>query len=215
MTPRQGDSRRGRPRQGEADARRAAVLEAAFAELVQHGYAGTTMLGIARRAGASKETLYHWFGNKRGLFAAMIRRQSELANAQMAAALERRSDPRETLTGFAVSLLQLLLGTYSITLNRAAIAAPELADVLLAEGRHTTGPLVADYLARLAEDGELAIGEPEDAFRLLYGLVVSDSQIRVLLGEPPPTDIQDRARRAVDRFLTLTAHGSGGAPDGD
>ncbi|GGK73125.1 TetR family transcriptional regulator [Planomonospora parontospora subsp. parontospora] len=195
--------RRGRPREGENEARRAAVLDAAFAELVERGYTGTTMLAVARRAGASKETLYSWFGDKRGLFAALVRRQSEQANAAVAEALTLDRPPREALTAFAVRLLRLLLGEASVAINRAAVAAPELAGVLLAEGRHTTGPLVAGYLAGLAARGEIAAGDPEEAFRLLYGLVVSDAQIRVLLGEAPPTDLEERARRAVDRFLAL------------
>jgi AefR-like transcriptional repressor, C-terminal domain len=58
--------------------------------------------------------------------------------------------------------------------------------VLLAQGRHRTGPIVEAYLARLAEAGVLGIDDPAEAFQLLYGLVVRDLQIRVLLGEPPP-----------------------------
>ncbi len=198
-------ARRGRPREGEIEARRAAVLDAAYAELVERGYAGTTMLAVARRAGVSKETLYNWFGDKRGLFAALIRRQSELANAQMADALDGDLPPRETLSAFAANLLRLLLGDASIAINRAAIVAPELAEVLLAQGRHTTGPLVAGYLAGLAARGDIAISDPESAFQLLYGLVVADTQIRALLGELPPADLEERARRAVDRFLVLTS----------
>lgn len=203
--------RRGRPREGENEARRAAVLDAAYTELVEHGYTGTTMLAVARRAGASKETLYNWFGDKRGLFAALIRRQSEQANAEMAGALQDDLPPRETLSAFAANLLRLLLGDASIAINRAAIAAPELAEVLLSEGRHTTGPLVAGYLAGLAARGEIAVSDPEEAFQLLYGLVIMDTQIRALLGERPSADLPDvadlsgRAQQAVDRFLLLVS----------
>jgi AefR-like transcriptional repressor, C-terminal domain len=79
--------------------------------------------------------------------------------------------------------------------------------VLLAQGRHRTGPLVEAYLARLAAAGRLRVDDPAEAFRLLYGLVVQDLQIRVLLGEPPPgrAALADQARAAVDRFLALTA----------
>ena len=45
-----------------------------------------------------------------------------------------------------------------------------------------------------------------EAFELLYGLVIQDTQIRVLLGEsvPPPNAIHAQAKTAVARFLTLT-----------
>jgi hypothetical protein len=80
--------------------------------------------------------------------------------------------------------------------------------VLLAQGRHRTGPIVEAYLARLAAAGRLRIDDPADAFQLLYGLVIQDLQIRVLLGEapPPPTALAAQARTAVDRFLALTAN---------
>jgi transcriptional repressor AefR-like protein len=86
------------------------------------------------------------------------------------------------------------------------MSSAELAAVLLRHGRHTTGPLIERYLATLAHTGVLAIDDPAEAFRLLYGLVIQDSQIRALLGETPPTRAQRtrQATLAVDRFLALT-----------
>jgi AcrR family transcriptional regulator len=203
--------RRGRPRADEAGERRDAVLRAALAELVDRGYEGASMLGIARRARASKETLYAWFGSKEGLFVALVRRQSLETNQRVEAALGAGDgsggDLAATLTAVARGLLHLLVGDASLALNRAAMAAPELAATLLAEGRHTTGPLVERYLARAHADGRLSFEDPADAFRLFYGLVIEDTQIRALLGEPPPAppELDRRAERAVHRFLALTA----------
>ena len=61
--------------------------------------------------------------------------------------------------------------------------------------------------ANQAEAGVLGIDDPAEAFQLLYGLVVRDLQIRVLLGEPPPAPegLAAQARTAVERFLALTA----------
>jgi len=215
-----GAGRRGRPPAGSSAAHREVVLDAVFELLVERGYQGTTMAAVAERAGSSKETLYAWFGSKQGLFTALIRRQAEATNRAVAAALDagdHASDPATTLTAFATNLLRLLLGERSVALNRAAITelggsagdqeAGALAAVLLAQGRHRTGPLVEAYLARLATAGQLRIDDPAEAFQLLYGLVVRDLQIRVLLGEPPPEEavLAAHARVAVDRFLALTA----------
>lgn len=205
-------SRPGRPRVGEREHRETAVLEAAFDVLVERGYAKATMAAIARRAGASKETLYAWFGDKEGLFAALIRRQADATNAGVQAALEGDDDLRTTLEGFAINMLRLLLGPRALAINRAAISelpgAPPLADVLLREGRLRTGALVERYLARQADRGVLDLDDPAAAFRLLYGLVVQDLQIRALLGEPPPSEprLRSHARVTVDRFLALTGH---------
>ena len=47
--------------------------------------------------------------------------------------------------------------------------------------------------------------DPAEAFRLFYGLTIQDSQIRALLGEPPPnaSERAKMARSAVSRFITL------------
>ncbi|GIH91304.1 TetR/AcrR family transcriptional regulator [Planobispora siamensis] len=204
-----GQSRRGRPRSGEQAARRRAALDAALAELVEHGLEGMTMQAVAARAGSSKESLYSWFGNRQGLLAALIERQSEQVNAAVTAALERPAEPRAMLTAIAENLLGLLVGEASVALNRAAMASAELSELLLRHGRHTTGPLVEAYLGRLAADGVLRIDDPAEAFGLLYGLAVRDLQIRVLLGERPPSadEIRAGARVAADRFLALTGAG--------
>ena len=200
-------AKRGRPKASEETARRGAVINAAFEELIAYGYEKTTMLGIAKRAEASKETLYAWFGNKEGLFSTLIKHQAETTVERVKGALETSADPRTTLTDFATGLLKLLLGEPSVSLNRAAMASPELAAVLLKYGRYTAGPLVESYLGRLAEEGHLSITSPTSAFQLLYGLIVQDWQIRVLLGEKPPTpkELARHAEVAVDQFLSLCA----------
>jgi AcrR family transcriptional regulator len=211
-------SRRGRPPAGHSDAHRQVVLDSAFQLLVERGYRRTTMAAVAERAGSSKETLYAWFGDKPGLFVALVRREAEAMNQRVLLALssERVTDPAETLTAFATGLLRLLLGERSVAINRAAIgeldSAPELAGVLLAQGRHRTGPIVEAYLARLAAQGHLAIDDPAEAFTLLYGLVVQDLQIRALLGDRlPERDLAQHARAAVNRFLALTISRTGSA----
>ncbi len=51
----------------EKEKRRRELLDAAFLEFSTKGYGGASMEAIARRARASKETLYAWFENKETL----------------------------------------------------------------------------------------------------------------------------------------------------
>lgn len=203
--PAQPKKRRGRPRAGERAARKAAVLDATLAELVEKGYEAVTMLGVASRAGTSKESLYTWFGNRDGLFAALIERNADQSAERVQAALDGDGEPVATLTGYCIGLLNLLTSDASVALNRAAMTSPDLAALLLAGGRRRIGPLVEQYLAKLDSTTEYSISDPPAAFMLLYGLAVQDVQIRVLLGEPPPnqTEIQQRAKQAVTRFFAL------------
>lgn len=209
---------RGRPRAGESEYRRQAVLEAAYAVLAEQGYERASMLAVAQRAEASKETLYSWFSSKAGLFAAVVQHGAERTNAVVPTPpTDRAADPRADLVAMMTNLLTLLTGERSVTLNRAAITAGELGEVLLAQGRHRTGPLVAGYLQALMEAGVLMPTDPELAFRTLYGLVITDSQIRVLLGEPAPerAAIRAQAERGVDDFLRLHAANPRRARGGD
>jgi AcrR family transcriptional regulator len=201
--------RRGRPTESERPARRDAALNAALAEIADRGYERLTMAAVATRAGSSKESLYAWFGSKEAMVAELIRRQAARTNAAVEEALSTDRPPAEVLSGIAANLLDVLLSDVSLALNRAAMSSPSLAAILLRHGRHTTGPLIERYLARLHHDGVLSLGDTAEAFQLLYGLTIRDSQIRALLGETAP-DADERARiarTAVDRFLLLAGPG--------
>jgi hypothetical protein len=66
---------------------------------------------------------------------------------------------------------------------------------------------VEHFLAQLHDRGVLDVADPAEAFEVLYGLIVRDTQIRVLLGEAAPTRaaITRRAATATDHFLALYA----------
>ncbi|MGC5627027.1 TetR/AcrR family transcriptional regulator [Georgenia sp. Z1344] len=188
------------------------ILDAARAVLVEIGYERLTVQAIATRAGASKETIYSWFGGVEQLLARVVEANADAAAAAVSDVLAADAAPtptsaRATLTGYVRAQLTLLTGAESVALNRAAMASSSLAEVLLAGGRHRVGPIVESYLARLGAAGVLRVSDPADAFRLLYGLAVQDTQIRVLLGEdrPTPAQIGATAESAVERFLVLTS----------
>ena len=110
--------RRGRPKAGESEQRRIEVIEAALDELVEHGVAKTTMASIAKRAGASKETLYSWFESRDGLVAALIRHNADVSAERVHEALAGGEATLDTLTGFGGNLLRLLTSPASIARDR-------------------------------------------------------------------------------------------------
>jgi AcrR family transcriptional regulator len=167
------------------------------------------MLAIARRSGSSKETLYRWFGDKAGLFRALIEDEGARTVAGLRGSLTGDGDPADVLIEFGVRLLTLLTGDWSLTANRAAMSAPELAGFVLAYGRHAVGPEVERYLAGLHAEGALDVSDAREAFTELYGLVVRDTQIRALLGERRPSRraIRRQAEDGVRAFCALHAVG--------
>jgi AcrR family transcriptional regulator len=191
--------------------RREEILEVALALLAERGYRGASMLEIARRAQASKETLYAWFGDKRGLFEELVRWQAERVDAVIAPNLERDGDdPSEVLGGFALELQRLLLGERAVVINRAAISEatsdPTFARILAARGRGSVVPNLERYLEGQRERGRLEFEEAGTAIDALIGLTIGDQQVRRLLGAlpmPETEEMQARAERAVRSFLAL------------
>src|SRR5258708_31043472 len=65
---------RSRPR---GEIRRAQILDGATAVFLEYGYAGATIDLVVARIGASKATIYSFFGGKEGLFSAPIEERTE------------------------------------------------------------------------------------------------------------------------------------------
>lgn len=60
------------PQTRDPDATRAAILKAATDEFAQHGLGGARVDRIAEKAGINKRMLYYYFGDKAGLFLAVL-----------------------------------------------------------------------------------------------------------------------------------------------
>ena len=190
--------------------RRDVILDAATAILREKGYRDATMLDVARRVSASKETLYAWFGNKSGLFQAVIRRNADRVRTVLEAHLDGNAAVEEALADVGRALAGLLLGDGAVAINRAAISEarsdPELARILVETGREATLPFFVRYLERCRERGLLDFDDPWEAAETFLGLLLGDKQIRRLLGvveTPDAGEIETRARQAAVRFLKL------------
>jgi len=71
------------------------ILAAALKEFAAKGFAGARVDFIARRAAINKRMLYHYFGNKEGLFKAVLRRK---ISERQAWAENLSGDPAESLS---------------------------------------------------------------------------------------------------------------------
>ncbi|MGH3146584.1 MAG: TetR/AcrR family transcriptional regulator [Rubrobacter sp.] len=198
-----------------SEERRNEIFEAALAVLAERGYRDASMLEVAHRAHASKETLYSWFGDKGGLFEQLVSWQAERLDEALAISLEPGGgEARTVLRAFAVELLRLLLWERAVVINRVAIseypADPAFARILTSKGRGTVVPKLVRYLEEQRSRGRLRFHNAEYAAEVFVGLIVGDMQVRRLLGslpEPEPAQVEARARRAVEDFRKLFATG--------
>ncbi len=192
------------PRQGE-------VLEAALALLVRQGNR-LTMAGVAEKASCSKETLYKWFGDRKGLLRATV--QWQAAKVGMPHIDPENLDAvslKNSIEGFGRDLLSVLTGEISVALNRVAIAhagpdSSNLGAIVLENGRLAMGRRLKPVLEAGQKAGLLNFADSEEAFRSFFGLLVRDTQIRLLLGErcmPDIAQIAVDAARATRQFYAL------------
>ncbi|MCF3640538.1 TetR/AcrR family transcriptional regulator C-terminal domain-containing protein [Rhizobium sp. TRM95111] len=192
--------------------RQSAVLDCALALLVEGGERALTTAGVARAANCSKESLYKWFGDRDGLLSAMIGHQAgKVRTVGVDASALGAGSFRAHLVTFARDLLDVLSGEVSLALNRLAIGqasreGSKLGRMLQERGRRQIGRRAASLLEAGRAAGLIAFADAEEAYGMLYGLIVSDLHLRMLLGEDPAplkTEFAGRAERAVTAFLAL------------
>lgn len=190
--------------------RRDQILDIAVDILSEKGYRETSMLEVANRASASKETLYTWFGDKHGLFEAVIQRNALKVQETMSCHLKAETKLEQGLFDFGRALLTLLLGEGAVAINRAAISEaksdPRLAQTLAEAGREATLPFFIRFLKHHQKQRSLKINDVPQAAETYLGLLQGDLQIRRLLGLIPTLtkqQIEKRARLASSNFLKL------------
>lgn len=184
------------------------IETAAYEVLEAKGYGGTSMLGIAKKARASNETLYNWYGDKQGLFQALVTRNAEEVKSHLEAELKTDRDALSILGTLGPKLLTLLTGDRAVALNRAAAAdnSGELGATLSKAGREAVFPLLEQVLLRARRDGQLTFEHSGEAVGLYLDLLIGDQQIRRVIGRlpsPSKTFCEERSDRAVEHLRQL------------
>ncbi|HEX3712570.1 MAG TPA: TetR/AcrR family transcriptional regulator [Trebonia sp.] len=185
--------KRGRPTADERRRRETEILTAALGVFLECGYGASTVDELAAAAQVTKRTLYAYYGDKAGLFAAMVRDLAAVIS------LDAASD-RDTLETLSARIVSRVHSDELVSLHQLVIGEstrfPELAVIL-----HTNGD--ARHIARLAGHlraerglGTAPLAEP------LFSLLLGEKHRRRLLGiDPAPTPAQAAAH--ADAALAL------------
>jgi len=201
-----------RQHKDELTPRQRDVLERALELLVAGGEKAVTTAGLARAANCSKESLYKWFGDRDGLLAAIIAHQASKVRGFKDTGLPmNRADFGTHLQGFAEDLLRVLSGDVSLALNRLAIGqasreGSRLGSLLVAQGRRRIDQAATGLLEAGKRCGHIDYDDLDDAYRSLYGLIVRDMHVRMLLGEDglfQPRLLEAQAEYAIQQFFAL------------
>lgn len=161
--------RGGRPRD---EAREAEILGITFALLAEVGYDGVTFEEVARRAGASKATLYRRWKSKR-----------EMVTAALKAIPAHRAGPDEidtgSLRGDLLALCRRLIttmrstdGQTALLLLQAGLEDPALCEQIERTAGPTGARLPATVIAAAVRRGELPHDIDPFAFEEVAGAVL-------------------------------------------
>lgn len=191
--------------------RRDEILAAAYELFTERGFAGTTMLAVAQRAKASKETLYAWFANKDGLYRALIdRRMEHMASLSAEAAQGLPDAPRAAFLQTACNILSMLCMPSTIAVIRIAMTesarTPDLGRSFVEAGVAGVRDIAAGGLAQCRAAGLIAYADSEQAelAEMFIGLLCGEWRSLLIMGQMPPPGpeaVKARAERAVAIML--------------
>lgn len=197
-------------RQPESD-RRNCIVGAAFAVLMERGYAGTSTLEIARRARVSKRELYAEFGSKSGILEAVIAATAARMQVPLTAAdVADRRGLAAALKGYGEASLNELTSPHVVAINRLAAAeagrSRDLGEILDRQGRESNRKALITLMSKAQAAGVLGPGDPELMAGQYFSLLFGDTLLRLMLGvakRPTAKEIERRAALATDTVLRL------------
>ncbi|WP_424985732.1 TetR/AcrR family transcriptional regulator [Microbulbifer sp. S227A] len=188
--------------------RRDAILAAAAELFFEQGFAETSIDAIIKRVGGSKRNIYALFGNKAGLFKAIVVENAEQLFSEPVPEPGSTERIDEALEGFALRLLELVTnprtrGIYRL-ITREATRFPELGRIYFELGPRRGRDWLARTLTVADQRGEVRVDDPELAATHFLGMVRGDLMFELLLGQreaPDPAELRLRARTATATFL--------------
>jgi AcrR family transcriptional regulator len=192
------------------DARRQAIVAAAWKVFKENGFERTTMSEISDRLGGSKATLYGYFQSKEQLFAAALEKEIGEGAERTFSQLAGTEDLSERLLKFANTYLASRLSDDSMAIERALIAEGERNDL----GERLRQQFVTPHWRRLAavfdqemQAGRLRKADPMVATWQFRGMIELDLLERRLHGDKTITahEVERAAVEGVDAFLRAYA----------
>ena len=191
-------------RERQRAATRAAIIDAATAAFVAHGYAGTSITAIAAAAEVSPEGVYLIFTNKRTLLGAVIETAAHgdgtaVVDPSWLDAVRAEPDPRARLALMAAATRDVLRRTMPVdaVARAAALSDPEIAE-LCRRNEERRRRDVRTLVDLLAEAGPLRV-PVEQAVDLMWALSRSTDLYRSLTADRGWSD--RRAQAAVEDVL--------------
>lgn len=189
----------GRPKD---PAKRQAILEAAKAQFLRHGYEGSSMEAIAREAGVSKLTVYSHFSDKDTLFLEAVKAKCEEQLPQLFTARDTDGPIAERLLDIGRAFLALINSPESLAMHRLmfglAHANPALVQLFYDAGPGRILSELERFLRRADQHGQLSITQPRAAAEHFCALLKGGHNFRLLIGLAGAQSASEAERHVCD-----------------
>ena len=161
------------------------MLAAAKQVFLERGFEGATLDEVIARAGGSRATLYAQFGDKEGLFAAIIEELcAEILAGLPSAGAE--DAPEAVLCALGQAYMKTLMAPANLALYRMVIGEsarfPKLGARVYASGPLAAAQRLAAYLKGEIARGRLILDDADLAARHFLEMVKGDLHTRALFG---------------------------------
>jgi len=188
------------------EARRTAFIEAAAILFSERGFGATSLSDVVKRSGGSLATLYDLFGNKHGLFRALIEDRCRKGFEALYHAEIDDRPTREALCEIGRGFFRMIHSDTAIAMYRMIIAEhalfPELPVLFYESGPSASHSRMAKWFEEQDRRGHLRVPDPIGASVDFCGLLCAQSQMRLLIGLPMPLPDEAIDRR-VDHVVGI------------
>jgi AcrR family transcriptional regulator len=192
---------RSRPR---GEIRRAQILDGATAVFLEYGYAGATIDLVVARIGASKATIYSFFGGKEGLFSALIEERTEHVLAGFKDIEITTVDVRNGLAHLARQYMDVVMSPDAVELYRLILAEgprfPELVKSFYRIGPDRVTARVASDLRLWTQQGRISADDPDRIAAQFLDTVRGELHLRVMAGLRP-NDLAKAIKGNIDHAV--------------
>jgi AcrR family transcriptional regulator len=155
-------------------AKRQQILEGAIRTFLQNGYEGTGMNQVADASGVTKQTIYSHFGDKEGLFTAIIEELTEFHGQEQPCEMSSDAKPEEVLRALGQRFLRRQNDPRYLALLRVMIGEserfPELARLF---SRKVIARGMDAFKTYFKQHPELGIDDPDATARVFVGSLVN------------------------------------------
>lgn len=186
------------------------ILDAARDVFIEQGYDNASINDIMCRAGGSLSTLYRLFGNKLGLFEAMMTQTSNRVFSAFEAvecAIKRQETPEQALKRYGHLMLERVLspeavGLYRLVAMDCSSERERIQSLFYEQGPKRINDKLGAYLQSQVEQGSMRIRDTEMAAYQFMEMVKGNFQLRSLMGiEISEAERELAVEQAVELFL--------------